>query len=145
MTNGLPLLCNSKPAKPTINMVTSSSFDSAKEPKINWWTDNLTDAGCEDCSLCLQVVKMVRLTEDMIVARTRVSDMNHVKKLNCWSVFHLSFLYISNFFSLALLPPLPLSFSLSLYLSHSLYLSLPFSLSLSLSLFSLFLIRYLSI
>jgi len=27
---------------------------------------------------------MVRLTEDMIVARTRVSDMNHVKKLNCW-------------------------------------------------------------
>ena len=28
--------------------------------------------------------KMVRLTEDMIVARTRVSDMNQVKKLNCW-------------------------------------------------------------
>jgi len=27
---------------------------------------------------------MVRLTEDMIVARTRVSDMKHVKKLNCW-------------------------------------------------------------
>jgi len=27
---------------------------------------------------------MVRLTEDMIVARTRVSDMGHVKKLNCW-------------------------------------------------------------
>lgn len=27
---------------------------------------------------------MVRLTEDMIVARTRVSDMAHVKKLNCW-------------------------------------------------------------
>lgn len=27
---------------------------------------------------------MVVLTEDMIVARTRVSDMNHVKKLNCW-------------------------------------------------------------
>ena len=27
---------------------------------------------------------MVKLTEDMIVARTRVSDMNHVKKLNCW-------------------------------------------------------------
>jgi len=27
---------------------------------------------------------MVRLTEDMIVARTRVSDMGSVKKLNCW-------------------------------------------------------------
>jgi len=27
---------------------------------------------------------MVKLTEDMIVARTRVNDMNHVKKLNCW-------------------------------------------------------------
>ena len=27
---------------------------------------------------------MVKLTEDMIMARTRVSDMNHVKKLNCW-------------------------------------------------------------
>ena len=27
---------------------------------------------------------MVKLTEDMIVARTRVSDMNQVKKLNCW-------------------------------------------------------------
>jgi len=27
---------------------------------------------------------MVKLSEDMIVARTRVSDMNHVKKLNCW-------------------------------------------------------------
>jgi len=27
---------------------------------------------------------MVKLTEDMIVARTRVSDLTHVKKLNCW-------------------------------------------------------------
>ena len=27
---------------------------------------------------------MVKLTEDMVIARTRVSDMNHVKKLNCW-------------------------------------------------------------
>ena len=27
---------------------------------------------------------MVKLTEDMVVARTRVCDMNHVKKLNCW-------------------------------------------------------------
>ena len=27
---------------------------------------------------------MVKLTEDMVVARTRVSDMNYVKKLNCW-------------------------------------------------------------
>jgi len=27
---------------------------------------------------------MVKLSEDMIVARTRVSDMNQVKKLNCW-------------------------------------------------------------
>ena len=27
---------------------------------------------------------MVKLNEDMIVARTRVSDMNQVKKLNCW-------------------------------------------------------------
>ena len=32
---------------------------------------------------------MVRLTEDMIVARTRVSDMAHVKKLNCWYVVGL--------------------------------------------------------
>ena len=29
-------------------------------------------------------VRMVKLNEDMIVARTRVSDMNQVKKLNCW-------------------------------------------------------------
>ena len=28
--------------------------------------------------------KMVKLTEEMIVARTRVSDMGNVKKLNCW-------------------------------------------------------------
>ena len=27
---------------------------------------------------------MVKLTEDMVVACTRVSDMNHVNKLNCW-------------------------------------------------------------
>jgi hypothetical protein len=27
---------------------------------------------------------MVRLSEEMIMARTRVSDMLHVKKLNCW-------------------------------------------------------------
>ena len=27
---------------------------------------------------------MVQLTEDMIVARTRVSNMAMVKKLNCW-------------------------------------------------------------
>lgn len=27
---------------------------------------------------------MVKLSEDMIVARTRVSDLNQVKKLNCW-------------------------------------------------------------
>ena len=27
---------------------------------------------------------MVQLTEDMIVARTRVSNMASVKKLNCW-------------------------------------------------------------
>ena len=27
---------------------------------------------------------MVKLTEDMIVARTRVSDLSSVKKLNCW-------------------------------------------------------------
>ena len=27
---------------------------------------------------------MVRLSEEMIMARTRVSDMGHVKKLNCW-------------------------------------------------------------
>ena len=31
-----------------------------------------------------QVCKMVKLTEEMIVARTRVSDMANVKKLNCW-------------------------------------------------------------
>lgn len=28
--------------------------------------------------------RMVKLTEDMIVARTRVSDLAGVKKLNCW-------------------------------------------------------------
>jgi len=27
---------------------------------------------------------MVKLSEEMIMARTRVSDMAHVKKLNCW-------------------------------------------------------------
>jgi hypothetical protein len=27
---------------------------------------------------------MVKLSEEMITARTRVSDMGHVKKLNCW-------------------------------------------------------------
>jgi len=27
---------------------------------------------------------MVKLSEEMIIARTRVSDMGHVKKLNCW-------------------------------------------------------------
>ena len=27
---------------------------------------------------------MVKLTEDMIVARTRVSDMANVRKLSCW-------------------------------------------------------------
>jgi hypothetical protein len=27
---------------------------------------------------------MVKLTEDVVVAHTRVSDMNYVKKLNCW-------------------------------------------------------------
>ena len=30
------------------------------------------------------MIKMVKLTEDMIVARTRVSDLSNVKKLNCW-------------------------------------------------------------
>ena len=35
--------------------------------------------------LCIvSELTMVKLTEDMVVARTRVSDMNHVKKLNCW-------------------------------------------------------------
>ena len=29
-------------------------------------------------------MRMVQLTEDMIVARTRVSNMASVKKLNCW-------------------------------------------------------------
>ena len=33
---------------------------------------------------CLLVLMMVQLTEDMIVARTRVSNMAMVKKLNCW-------------------------------------------------------------
>ena len=28
--------------------------------------------------------RMVKLTESMILARTRVSDVEHVKKLNCW-------------------------------------------------------------
>ena len=30
------------------------------------------------------VVRMVKLTEDMIVARTRVSEMSNVRKLSCW-------------------------------------------------------------
>ena len=36
---------------------------------------------------------MVKLTEDMVVARTRVSDMKHVKKLNCWGA-ELSDVYV---------------------------------------------------
>lgn len=31
-------------------------------------------------------VRMVRLTEEMVVARTRMSDLTAVKKLNCWQV-----------------------------------------------------------
>ncbi|EEB12815.1 leucine rich repeat protein, putative [Pediculus humanus corporis] len=27
---------------------------------------------------------MARLTEDMVVARTRASDLSSIKKLNCW-------------------------------------------------------------
>ena len=27
---------------------------------------------------------MVKLTEEMVVARTRISDLASVKKLNCW-------------------------------------------------------------
>ena len=37
----------------------------------------------EQCQI-LNHSKMVKLTEEMIVARTRVSDMANVKKLNCW-------------------------------------------------------------
>ena len=36
------------------------------------------------CSNTISEFTMVKLTEDMVTARTRVSDMNHVKKLNCW-------------------------------------------------------------
>ena len=40
---------------------------------------------CVTCCVCVESgVRMVKLNEDMIVARTRVSDMNQVKKLNCW-------------------------------------------------------------
>lgn len=27
---------------------------------------------------------MIKLTEEMVVARTRISDLSSVKKLNCW-------------------------------------------------------------
>jgi cilla- and flagella-associated protein len=27
---------------------------------------------------------MMKLTEEMVVARTRISDLTNVKKLNCW-------------------------------------------------------------
>lgn len=33
---------------------------------------------------------MVKLTEEMVVARTRISDFSAVKKLNCWWVFTLT-------------------------------------------------------
>lgn len=35
---------------------------------------------------------MARLTEEMVIARSRQSDLSTVKKLNCWYVF-----FISNF------------------------------------------------
>ena len=27
---------------------------------------------------------MLKLTEEMVIARTRISDLSSVKKLNCW-------------------------------------------------------------
>ena len=27
---------------------------------------------------------MIKLTEEMVIARTRISDLSSVKKLNCW-------------------------------------------------------------
>lgn len=27
---------------------------------------------------------MIKLTEDMVIARTRISDLASIKKLNCW-------------------------------------------------------------
>lgn len=27
---------------------------------------------------------MIKLTEDMVIARTRISDLSNIKKLNCW-------------------------------------------------------------
>lgn len=38
---------------------------------------------------------MARLTEEMVIARSRQSDLSTVKKLNCWFVFF--FYFISNF------------------------------------------------
>ena len=34
--------------------------------------------------LTANTVRMVKLTEEMITARTRVSDMSNVRKLSCW-------------------------------------------------------------
>ena len=35
-------------------------------------------------SCCMLQAVMVKLTEDMVVARTRVTNLATVKKLNCW-------------------------------------------------------------
>lgn len=37
---------------------------------------------------------MARLTEEMVIARSRQSDLSTVKKLNCW---YVCFFFISNF------------------------------------------------
>lgn len=63
--------------------------------------DNLLQKLCEKspvlCTIVLQVFpplfrqqishrKMTKLTEEMVIARTRQSDLSTVKKLNCWYV-----------------------------------------------------------
>lgn len=37
---------------------------------------------------------MARLTEEMVIARSRQSDLSTVKKLNCWYVFFLFLILI---------------------------------------------------
>lgn len=38
------------------------------------------------------IKKMARLTEEMVAARTRASDLSTIKKLNCWQVIFVSLL-----------------------------------------------------
>ena len=51
---------------------------SEKSQNPGIFTKSTLPSSAETCG------KMVKLSEEMIVARTRVSDMTNVKKLNCW-------------------------------------------------------------